>query len=152
MLPGCFGQGEANDRKSKATLYLQQLDSARCSGDWERVPECARKVQKHAPGRKCGYRTPYNSRLMLTPTFRFDDCLHHRVEATHIIPSGSPSKLGALAAVLGGCDGTRDCSSGRAGEVEESAAVTDPCAEQQWTCYERGYLSGQGDAGMAGVP
>ncbi|KAG0129582.1 hypothetical protein HOY82DRAFT_408515 [Tuber indicum] len=37
----------------KANNYLQSLDAARCSGAWESVPELCRKVQKHAPGRKC---------------------------------------------------------------------------------------------------
>ncbi|RPA82805.1 hypothetical protein BJ508DRAFT_413967 [Ascobolus immersus RN42] len=37
----------------KAVGYLQELDLARCKGEWGKVPELARKVQKHAPGRSC---------------------------------------------------------------------------------------------------
>jgi cargo-transport protein YPP1 len=36
----------------KALRYISQLDSARCQGAWEQVPELARKVEKHAPHRK----------------------------------------------------------------------------------------------------
>ncbi|CCX13713.1 Similar to Putative cargo-transport protein ypp1; acc. no. O94441 [Pyronema omphalodes CBS 100304] len=38
---------------TKAVHNLQALDTARCNGDWDQVPELCRKVQKHAPGRKC---------------------------------------------------------------------------------------------------
>ncbi|KAH0603355.1 uncharacterized protein H6S33_007677 [Morchella sextelata] len=38
---------------TKGTLYLQRLEQARCNGNWDEIPELARKVQKHAPGRKC---------------------------------------------------------------------------------------------------
>ncbi|KAL7274093.1 hypothetical protein RUND412_003014 [Rhizina undulata] len=37
----------------KANHYLQVLDAARCNGDWDAVPEWRRKVEKHAPGRRC---------------------------------------------------------------------------------------------------
>ncbi|KAL6704636.1 hypothetical protein ACN47E_008033 [Coniothyrium glycines] len=37
----------------KALRYLQQLDEARCAGRWADVPELCRKVEKHAPHRKC---------------------------------------------------------------------------------------------------
>jgi hypothetical protein len=39
----------------KASQYLQALDTARCNGEWDQVPELSRKVQKHAPGRKCSF-------------------------------------------------------------------------------------------------
>ncbi|KAF5854510.1 hypothetical protein GGP41_007346 [Bipolaris sorokiniana] len=37
----------------KAKRYIQQLDEARCAGRWADVPELCRKVEKHAPHRKC---------------------------------------------------------------------------------------------------
>ncbi|USP78650.1 hypothetical protein yc1106_05924 [Curvularia clavata] len=37
----------------KAKRYIQQLDEARCAGRWTDVPELCRKVEKHAPHRKC---------------------------------------------------------------------------------------------------
>ncbi|KAF2024443.1 filamentation protein-like protein [Setomelanomma holmii] len=37
----------------KAQRYIQQLDEARCAGRWSDVPELCRKVEKHAPHRKC---------------------------------------------------------------------------------------------------
>ncbi|KAF2750065.1 filamentation protein-like protein [Sporormia fimetaria CBS 119925] len=37
----------------KAARYIAQLDEARCSGKWEAVPELCRKVEKHAPHRRC---------------------------------------------------------------------------------------------------
>jgi hypothetical protein len=37
----------------KAQRYLEQLDEARCAGRWPDVPELCRKVEKHAPHRKC---------------------------------------------------------------------------------------------------
>jgi hypothetical protein len=37
----------------KAQRYIQQLDDARCAGRWQDVPELCRKVEKHAPHRKC---------------------------------------------------------------------------------------------------
>jgi len=37
----------------KAQRYLQLLDEARCAGRWSDVPELCRKVDKHAPHRKC---------------------------------------------------------------------------------------------------
>ncbi|KAK4956114.1 hypothetical protein LTR66_013379, partial [Elasticomyces elasticus] len=37
----------------KATRYLGLLDTARCNAQWQDVPELARKVEKHAPHRKC---------------------------------------------------------------------------------------------------
>ncbi|PBP16009.1 filamentation protein [Diplocarpon rosae] len=39
--------------RSKAAQYIQQLDEARCEGNWEVVPELIRKVRKHAPQRTC---------------------------------------------------------------------------------------------------
>lgn len=38
---------------TKGRNYLDQLDNARCEGDWEAVPELIRKVRKHAPARAC---------------------------------------------------------------------------------------------------
>ncbi|RII10035.1 hypothetical protein CUC08_Gglean006025 [Alternaria sp. MG1] len=37
----------------KAKRYIQQLDEARCAGRWTDVPELCRKVEKHAPHRRC---------------------------------------------------------------------------------------------------
>ncbi|KAI9841489.1 MAG: hypothetical protein M1837_000650 [Sclerophora amabilis] len=39
--------------QAKATHYIGLLDSARCNGSWQEVPELIRKVNKHAPQRKC---------------------------------------------------------------------------------------------------
>lgn len=36
----------------KANQYVPALYEARCSGNWQAVPELARKVEKHAPSRK----------------------------------------------------------------------------------------------------
>ncbi|KAJ2905187.1 uncharacterized protein MKZ38_006093 [Zalerion maritima] len=38
---------------TKAAHYLQQLDVARCEGNWDALPELIRKVRKHAPDRAC---------------------------------------------------------------------------------------------------
>ncbi|XWW94898.1 hypothetical protein V2A60_002847 [Cordyceps javanica] len=38
---------------AKAANYIDQLDNARCRGDWAAVPELVRKVRKHAPQREC---------------------------------------------------------------------------------------------------
>ncbi|KAF1831220.1 hypothetical protein BDW02DRAFT_572268 [Decorospora gaudefroyi] len=37
----------------KAQRYMVQLDETRCAGRWKEVPELCRKVEKHAPHRKC---------------------------------------------------------------------------------------------------
>lgn len=37
----------------KGARYLGLLDHALCHGQWSEVPELARKVEKHAPQRKC---------------------------------------------------------------------------------------------------
>lgn len=37
----------------KAHRYLGLLDSALCNGQWHEIQELARKVDKHAPTRKC---------------------------------------------------------------------------------------------------
>ena len=37
----------------KGARYLALLDRALCNGQWAEVPEFARKVDKHAPERKC---------------------------------------------------------------------------------------------------
>ncbi|KAK0100012.1 hypothetical protein ONS95_013171 [Cadophora gregata] len=39
--------------QTKAAQYIQQLDEARCEGNWDAVPELVRKVKKHAPQRTC---------------------------------------------------------------------------------------------------
>ncbi|KAL2068293.1 hypothetical protein VTL71DRAFT_16391 [Oculimacula yallundae] len=39
--------------EGKATQYIQQLDQARCEGNWDAVPELVRKIKKHAPHRTC---------------------------------------------------------------------------------------------------
>lgn len=37
----------------KGVRYLGLLDQALCDGSWSEIPELARKVEKHAPERKC---------------------------------------------------------------------------------------------------
>ena len=37
----------------KGSRYLGLLDAALCNGNWLEIPELARKVEKHAPDRKC---------------------------------------------------------------------------------------------------
>lgn len=37
----------------KGARYLGQLDQALCNASWSEIPELARKVEKHAPNRKC---------------------------------------------------------------------------------------------------
>jgi tetratricopeptide (TPR) repeat protein len=37
----------------KAADYLKQLDKALCNASWSEIPELARKVEKHAPTRRC---------------------------------------------------------------------------------------------------
>ncbi|KKY25631.1 putative filamentation protein [Phaeomoniella chlamydospora] len=39
--------------RDKAQRYIDSLDSARCNGAWNEVPEYIRKVRKHAPSRNC---------------------------------------------------------------------------------------------------
>ncbi|KAI9712886.1 MAG: hypothetical protein M1812_006755 [Candelaria pacifica] len=39
--------------KDKALRYIGQLDQARCNGQWQELTKLARKLQKHAPQRKC---------------------------------------------------------------------------------------------------
>ena len=43
--------GTANPEKG--ARYLAQLDQALCSASWSEIPELARKVEKHAPTRRC---------------------------------------------------------------------------------------------------
>lgn len=39
--------------QTKAANYIDQLENARCNGDWQAVPELVRKIRKHAPDRSC---------------------------------------------------------------------------------------------------
>ncbi|KAG9235388.1 hypothetical protein BJ875DRAFT_459237 [Amylocarpus encephaloides] len=39
--------------QTKSAYYIQQLDEARCHGNWDAVPELVRKVKKHAQNRTC---------------------------------------------------------------------------------------------------
>jgi cargo-transport protein YPP1 len=48
----------------KALRYINQLDSARCQGLWDQVPELTRKVEKHAPHRKSNFTNPNSPRSM----------------------------------------------------------------------------------------
>ena len=53
-----FNNGSLQDLQTppeseKAKRYIQQLDEARCAGRWADVPELCRKVEKHAPHRRC---------------------------------------------------------------------------------------------------
>lgn len=43
----------ATPNAEKGGRYLQQLDQALCNASWSEVTELARKVDKHAPERKC---------------------------------------------------------------------------------------------------
>jgi hypothetical protein len=47
----------------KAAQYIQQLDEARCEGNWDAVPELVRKIKKHAPHRNCTSSMPLEQRL-----------------------------------------------------------------------------------------
>ncbi|KAL2350579.1 hypothetical protein BJ546DRAFT_858106, partial [Cryomyces antarcticus] len=40
-------------QNEKAVRYIGLLDTARCKGNWQEIPELARKIEKHAPHRKC---------------------------------------------------------------------------------------------------
>ncbi|KAK2765994.1 hypothetical protein FQN54_007509 [Arachnomyces sp. PD_36] len=37
----------------KGRRYIAALDTARCQGNWEEIPELVRKITKHTPWRKC---------------------------------------------------------------------------------------------------
>ena len=37
----------------KGAHYLKELDQALCNASWSDIPELARKVEKHAPTRRC---------------------------------------------------------------------------------------------------
>ena len=53
----------------KARHYLDLLDTARCNGQWQEIPELTRKVGKHAPNRQCTEMSLYSishSELLLT--------------------------------------------------------------------------------------
>ncbi|KIW09261.1 uncharacterized protein PV09_00183 [Verruconis gallopava] len=39
--------------QEKAARYIAQLEQARCTAQWDQIPELTRKVLKHAPQRKC---------------------------------------------------------------------------------------------------
>jgi hypothetical protein len=45
--------------QTKAANYIQQLDAARCEGDWDAVPELLRKIRKHAAARSCTYKESF---------------------------------------------------------------------------------------------
>lgn len=40
-------------QNEKATRYISSLNTARCDGSWNELPELIRKVTKHAPQRQC---------------------------------------------------------------------------------------------------
>lgn len=44
---------QSHPESDKAVRYISQLDEARCAGRWKDVPELCRKVEKHAPHRRC---------------------------------------------------------------------------------------------------
>lgn len=46
------GHGKAPNPE-KGARYLASLDQALCNASWIEIPELARKVDKHAPERKC---------------------------------------------------------------------------------------------------
>jgi hypothetical protein len=53
-MPGILAHSPQKHAESeKALRYISQLDDARCAGRWTDVPELCRKVEKHAPHRKC---------------------------------------------------------------------------------------------------
>lgn len=66
---------KANPEKGRR--YINALDTARCNGNWQELPELTRKIAKHAPDRKC-LTTPselYRSRiqwLILVLEYRLD--------------------------------------------------------------------------------
>ena len=45
--------GTANANPEKGARYLKDLDQALCNASWSEIPELARKVEKHAPTRRC---------------------------------------------------------------------------------------------------
>lgn len=46
------------NESEKARRYITALDDAKCQGRWQEIQELARKVNKHAPHRKCMFRHP----------------------------------------------------------------------------------------------
>lgn len=55
MCTHCNFFKEQGKEPDKAPRYLDLLDTARCNGKWQEVPELARKVEKHVPRRKCTF-------------------------------------------------------------------------------------------------
>ncbi|KAK1751765.1 hypothetical protein QBC47DRAFT_390973 [Echria macrotheca] len=49
---------------AKAAHYIELLDDARCSENWDAVPELVRKVRKHAPNRACLTLTAENEAII----------------------------------------------------------------------------------------
>lgn len=54
------GHGKAPNPE-KGARYLASLDQALCNASWSEIPELARKVDKHAPERKCTHSICLNS-------------------------------------------------------------------------------------------
>ncbi|GAB7362401.1 hypothetical protein MBLNU230_g2725t1 [Neophaeotheca triangularis] len=80
--------GSKAPNAAKGNSYIQQLDQALCDGNWANVPELARKVDKHAPDRKC-----------LTLTARAEAQIassSHRPTSANSTASGSIHSLGEL--------------------------------------------------------
>ncbi|KAK2604435.1 hypothetical protein N8I77_007366 [Diaporthe amygdali] len=84
---------------TKGRGYLDQLDTARCEGDWEAVPELIRKVRKHAPNRACLALTAeiehgiVKSTKSQKPTARPDTAGSGNTPATEIEVAGQLPKL-----------------------------------------------------------
>jgi hypothetical protein len=66
VIPSILAHNSQKHTESeKASRYISQLDEARCAGRWKDVPELCRKVEKHAPHRRCQHpRTSTYSDIM----------------------------------------------------------------------------------------
>ncbi|KAI9762630.1 MAG: hypothetical protein M4579_000248 [Chaenotheca gracillima] len=73
----------------KAAHYIGLLDSARCNGSWQDVPELVRKVNKHAPHRKC---------LTLTAQSEYQVATYSRTETN--VPSPLASLIPPLLSAI----------------------------------------------------
>ncbi|KAF2841577.1 hypothetical protein M501DRAFT_1014377 [Patellaria atrata CBS 101060] len=74
----------AQRENEKATRYLSLLDDVRCNARWSEVPELARKIEKHAPHRKC---------LALTARSETNVASHQSQEVSTTVHPSSNSDL-----------------------------------------------------------
>ncbi|KAK0389189.1 hypothetical protein NLU13_2764 [Sarocladium strictum] len=70
--------------QTKASHYIDLLENARCSGDWQSVPELVRKIRKHAPERSC---------LTLTAE---NECAISKATTTSISPGSASDQQDGL--------------------------------------------------------